>query len=88
MEEPDAVLHPLFYVPEVSASERGQSTEKGVTGRRPVFSFCKMLFCPLMQGSPTPGLKAGSSPFPVKNQATQQEVGSGQALTPELPSDQ
>ena len=37
------------------------------------------VFCPLGQGSPTPGPRTATGPWLVRNWATQQEVSSGRA---------
>ena len=47
------------------------------TSESPQIQYVTTKFCDLLQGSPTPGPQTGTSPWPVRNPATQQEVSSG-----------
>lgn len=46
-------------------------------GKEASNSFLKVIHFPLCQGSPTPGTQTSNGPWPVRNQAAQQEVSSG-----------
>ena len=65
-----------------AARPRGPYTLAGgsmcpAEGQEASNSFLKVIHFPLCQGSPTPGTETSKGPWPVRNQATQQEVSGG-----------
>ena len=61
----------------VSANQGTKSTKKEMGSNKKDRGDKNPQDCGIGQGSPTPGPWTSTSPWPVRNQATQQEVSSG-----------